>query len=210
MQIRSINCYILKVSRNTNIVYIGRCLVLTYIERFVSTVCCFFSYISWSVNCISGLSKLNNVFLTCTGTEARFIFESFIFALYGKVISNSPILFLLFYIWSVNCSSGFFRAILSVSKLYELSLWIIEHISEISSNVRNNLYLRPCNIAIYGKFYLYCLFTISTMFVLFSGLQIVKIQSINYALYFGSVKIHKCLYWSVFMESLIPAFQYFF
>ena len=38
------------MSRYTNIVYIGRYLVLTYIERFISTVCCFFSYISWSVD----------------------------------------------------------------------------------------------------------------------------------------------------------------
>ena len=122
-----------------NIVYIGRYLVLTFIERFISTVCCFFSYICWSVNCMSWVSKFNNFFLTYTETEARFIFEGFDIAL------------------SVT---------LSVSKLYELSLWIIEHTSEMSRNVSINLYLRPCSIAIYGKFYLYCLYHLR----LFSGL----------------------------------------
>ena len=38
-----------------------------------------------------------------------------------------------------------------------------------------------------------------------------KILSVSYALHFGSVKIHKhCLYCSVFLQSLIPTFQYFF
>ena len=36
-----------------------------------------------------------------------------------------------------------------------MSLWIIEHISETSSNISINLYLRPGSIAIYGKFYLF-------------------------------------------------------
>ena len=88
--------YILKMSRYTNIVYIGRYLVLTYIERFISTVCCFFSYICWSINCTSWVSKFNNFFLTCRETEARFIFESFNIVLYGKFISHSLIHFLLF------------------------------------------------------------------------------------------------------------------
>ena len=60
IQIWSINYYILKMPRYTSIVCIGRYLVLTYIERFVSTVCCFFSYICWSLNCMSWISKLSN------------------------------------------------------------------------------------------------------------------------------------------------------
>ena len=123
MQIWSINYYILKMSRYTNIVYIGRYLVLTYIERFISTVCCFFSYICWSVNCMSWVSKFNNFFLTCRETEARFIFEGFNIVLYGKFISDSPILFLFFYLvcklfkglfqslcQSVNCMSWVFES----------------------------------------------------------------------------------------------------
>ena len=153
------------MSRYTNIVYIGRYLVLTYKERFISTVCCFFSYICWSVNCMSWVRKFNNFFLTCTETEARFIFEGFNIVLYGKFISDSLILFSLFLsgLWIVQET---FSATLSVSKLYELSLWIIEHTSEMSRNVSINLYLRPCSIAIYGKFYLYCLYHLR----LFSGL----------------------------------------
>ena len=91
MQIWSINYYIL--TRYTNI---GRYLALTYIERFISTIWCLFSYICWSVNCMSWASKFNNFFLTCTETEARFIFEGFNIVLYGKFISDSPILFLFF------------------------------------------------------------------------------------------------------------------
>ena len=62
MQIWSINYYILKMSRYTNIVYIGRYLALTYIEKFISTVCCFFGYICWSVNCMSWVSKFKIFF----------------------------------------------------------------------------------------------------------------------------------------------------
>ena len=123
MQIWSINYYILKMPRYTNIVYIGRYLVLTYIERFISTVCCFFSCICWSVNCMSWVSKFNNSFLTCTETEAKFMFEGFNIVLYGKFISNSPTLFLFFYLvcklfkglfqslcQSVNCMSWVFES----------------------------------------------------------------------------------------------------
>ena len=92
----SIIHYILKASRYTNIVYSGRYLILTYIEILFSTVCSYFSYISLLVNCISWVSKFNNFFQTCMETEARFIFEGFNIVLYGKFISNHPILFFLF------------------------------------------------------------------------------------------------------------------
>ena len=88
--------YILKMSRYTNIIYIGRNLVVTYIKIFISTICCFFSYICWSVNCMSWVSKINNSFLTCRETETRFMLEGFNIVLYGKFISDSVILFLLF------------------------------------------------------------------------------------------------------------------
>ena len=156
MKIWSINThYILKMSRYWNIVYIERYLVLTYTKRFISTVCCFFSCIFWSINCMSWVSKFNNFFLTCKETEARYIFEGFNVALYEKFISDSLIPFS-FFLSSLQIVQGAFSAILSVSKLYELSL--IEHISEMSSNVSINLYLRPCTIAVYGKFCLYYLY----------------------------------------------------
>ena len=96
MQIWWINYYILKMSRYTNIVYIGRYLVLRYIERFILTVCWFFSFYIWSVNCMTWVSKFNYFFLTCTEMETRFIFDGFNIVLYGKCISGSLILFLLF------------------------------------------------------------------------------------------------------------------
>ena len=90
--------YIVKMSRSTNNVYIWRYLILTYIERFISTVCCFVSYISWSANCMSWVCKFNNFFLTCWKTGERFIFEGFNIVLYGKFISDSAILFCFFYL----------------------------------------------------------------------------------------------------------------
>ena len=74
-----------------------------YIERFISTVSCFFSYVCWSVNCMSWVNKWNNFFLTCTETEARFMFEGFNIVLYEKFISDCLIHFLFFFTWSVNC-----------------------------------------------------------------------------------------------------------
>ena len=69
----------------------------------------------------------------------------------------------------------------------------------MSRSLSTNLYLRPGSIAIYGKFYLCCLYHLR----LFSSLWIVQIWSINYALRFGSVKINKnCLYWSVFSTNI--------
>ena len=114
----------------------------------------FFSYICWSVNCLSWVSKFNNFFLTCTDTEARFIFEGFNIVLYGKFLIPR---YIFFFIWSINCIRNF-SLTLPVSKLYELSLWIMEHTSEMLRNVSINLYLRPCGIAIYGQFYMYSLY----------------------------------------------------
>ena len=74
---------------------------------------CFFSYICWSVNCMIWVSKFNIFFLTCRETETKSIFEGFNVALYRKFISDPPILFLLFYIWSVNCSRDFFSHFVS-------------------------------------------------------------------------------------------------
>ena len=90
MQIWSINYYILKMPRYANIVSIGRYLVLTYIERFISAVCCCFSYICWSVNCMGWVSKFT--FSDMHGTEAKFMIEGIDIVLYGKFISDSPIL----------------------------------------------------------------------------------------------------------------------
>ena len=70
----------------------------TYIEKFISTVCCFFSYICWSANYMSWVSKFNIFFLACTETEARFIFEGFNIVLYRKFISDSRYFFCFLYL----------------------------------------------------------------------------------------------------------------
>ena len=130
------------MSRYINIVYIRRYLVLTYIERFISTVCCFFSYTAWSVYCMSWVSKFNN-FLTCRETEGRFIFEGFNIVLYGKFKE----------LFQPLCQS-----------VNWLSLWIKYHTLDMSSTVSINLHLRPCTISIYGNFYLYCLYHLRLFF----------------------------------------------
>ena len=122
----------LEVSRYTRITYIERYLVLTYIERFFSTVCCFFSYIFWSVNCLSWVSKFHNFFLTCSEIngmcwvnkfnnlflicleiEAKFIFECFKYCTLRKVPFQHSSTFLAFFIWSVNCPRDFFSHFVS-------------------------------------------------------------------------------------------------
>ena len=102
--------YILEVSRYTSIVYLGRHLVLTDIYRniFFNSLLLFFSYICWSVNYMSWISKLHNFFLTCLETEARFIFEGFKYCLLQKVNFHISATFLAFFIWSVDCSRDFF------------------------------------------------------------------------------------------------------
>ena len=100
--------------------YLGRLFVLTYIERLFSTVCCFFSYISWSVNCKSWVSKFHHFFLGCLETKARFIFQGFKYCPLSKVHFQLCSTFLAFFIWSVNCSRDFFRYFFS-----QLSHWIM-------------------------------------------------------------------------------------
>ena len=107
MKIWSINLVYYILTRYTNIVYIGRYLAPAYIERFISTICCFFGYICRSVNCMSRVSQFNNSFLTCTETEARFIFQGLDIVFYGKFIPDSPILFCFFYLVCKMCKELF-------------------------------------------------------------------------------------------------------
>ena len=96
-------------------------------------ICYFFSYVFWSINCVSWVSKFNIFFLTYTETEAIFTFDGFNIALCEKFISNSPIVFSHFFS-GLQIVQGTFSATLWVSKLYELRLWIIEHVFEMASN----------------------------------------------------------------------------
>ena len=81
-----------------------------------------FSNIYWSVNCMSWVSKFSNFFLTCTETEARFIFEGFNIVLYGKFISDSPILFCFFYLVCKMCK-GLFQ---SLCQSVNCMSWVFE------------------------------------------------------------------------------------
>ena len=63
--------------QDTQTLFILEGIYYWHIERFFSTVCCFFGYICCSVNCMSWVSKFNNFFLTCMETQAIFIFEGF-------------------------------------------------------------------------------------------------------------------------------------
>ena len=86
--------------------------VLIYRKTYFKSLL-LFSYICWSVNCMSWISKFNNLFLTFTETKARFIFEGFNIVHYRKFISVSLILFLILFIWSVNCLRDFFSHFVS-------------------------------------------------------------------------------------------------
>ena len=93
-----------------------------YRKIFFQQFAAFFSYICWSVSCISWVSKFKKFFLTCTKTETWCIFEGFNIVLYGKFIFSSSILFSRFYLvcklfkglfqplsQSVNCMNWVFE-----------------------------------------------------------------------------------------------------
>ena len=157
--------YILKMSKYTNIVYIGRYLVLTYIEIFISTVCYIFSLICWSVNCMGWVVNSTIFFWNARKLRQDLYWRALILCNLWKVHFWHSDTFFAF-LSSLKIVQETFSATVSVSKLYGLSLWIIEHTSEMSSNIKIDLYLRPCRIASYEKIYLYCLYHLS----LFSGL----------------------------------------
>ena len=62
-----------------------------------STVCCFFSYICWPVNCMSWVSKFHNLFLTYSKTEARCVSEGFWYCHLCKVQFQHFCTFLAFF-----------------------------------------------------------------------------------------------------------------
>ena len=69
------------------------------------------------------VSKFHN-FLTCSETEARCIFEGFLYCHLWKVqFELLQYFFEHFFIWSVNCSNQFFSPFWLVSKLDKLNLW---------------------------------------------------------------------------------------
>ena len=101
---------------------------------------------------MSWVCKSNNLFLTFSETEAKFIFEGFWYCHLRKVQFQRFTAFLTFLVWSVNCSSHAFIHSLLVSKLYELGLWTIKYIWDMSRSLSISFYFRPFSITIYGKF----------------------------------------------------------
>ena len=81
----------------------------------------------------------------------------------------------------------------------------MQHILKMARNLTINFYLRPYNIAIYRRFYLYS----SYLFRFF------QMWYINYVLYFGSVKMHKKNFYIgvylvlTYIERLFPTDYYF-
>ena len=122
MQILSINYYILKMSKYANIVYIGKYLVLTYIERFFSTVCWFLSYISWSVNCINWVSKLNNIFFWHVRKLNQDLYLRVLILSFMESSFLTPWYFFCVFIWSVNCLRDFFSLFISPQNVWVESL----------------------------------------------------------------------------------------
>ena len=103
-----------------------------YSKIFFSSLL-FFSYICWSVNCMSWMSKFHNFFLTCTETEARFIFEGFKCCPLWEFHFH----FLTFFIWSVNCSRDFFSHFVGQYIVW-VKFWVIWHILEMSRSLSIN------------------------------------------------------------------------
>ena len=121
--------YILKVSRFTNIVYIGKYLVLTYTERLFSTVAAFIAILL--VSKLNDLSQYSTIFfLTCSKTEARFIFEGLKYSPLWKVHFQLSGTFMIFFIWSANFLRTF-SATLFDSKLWDESFNYLTYFRDI-------------------------------------------------------------------------------
>ena len=107
----------------------------------------------------------------------------------------TPRYFFCFFYLVCKLCKGLFQ---SLCQSVELSFWIMEHTSEMSRNISINLYLRPCGIAIYGKFYSYCLYHLR----LFCSVNCENLVC-KLCITFGSVKIHThCLYWNAFSTDI--------
>ena len=105
--------------------------IYTYIVKNFSTVFCFFSYICWSVNYMSWVSKFHKFFLTCSETEARFIFEGFKYCPLWKVNFQLSGTFLAFFIWSVNCLRDFFSHFVNQYNVWIESLNHVTYLGDV-------------------------------------------------------------------------------
>ena len=123
MQIWSINYYILKMSRYTNIAYIGRYLILTYIERFVWTVCCFFSYICWSANCMSWVSNFIILFFWHVPKLMQGLYLSALILFFMESLFLTPQYFFCFLYLVCKLFKGPFQ---SLCQSVNCMIWVFE------------------------------------------------------------------------------------
>ena len=161
--------------RYTNIVYIGWCLVLTCIERFISTVSCFFSYICCSVNCMGWVTKFNNFFLTCTETEASWYLRALLSFTESSFLTLGSILLLLFS-GSVNCISWVFE-----SKNVPWRCPVTKALIYISDLVV--LLFRESSICIVctiSDFFLVCKLWQSCLYIMYHSLEVSRYANIVY------------------------------
>ena len=107
-----------------------------YRKIFFNCLLCFFSYICWSVNCMSWVSKFDYVFLTCSETEARFIFEGLRLTVFSFMESSFPICpyFFNFFHLVYKLFKGLFQP-LCRSVIFMSWVWIMQHISEMTRSV---------------------------------------------------------------------------
>ena len=75
--------------------------------KMFSTVCCFFRYVCWWVNCISWVSKLKMFLWHAQKLRQDLYLRAYYCPLWIVHFQLSDTFFA-FFIWSVNCSSDFF------------------------------------------------------------------------------------------------------
>ena len=127
----------------------GMYLLLTYIERLISTVCFFFYLFLLFRNYMGLVCKFHDLFLKFSGTVSIFIFESVKYCHLRKVrLQISSICLSIFELWSATFTSHFrhvqmfilycgknytvinrkplFWLVFHIAKLYHLSLYIMQ------------------------------------------------------------------------------------
>ena len=153
--------------RCPNIACIGLHVVLTCIEKLISTFCYFFSYFGVLINCRSWVWNLHNIFLRCAETVAISMFKDF---WYFHLWKFNSIIFSCQWslIWKFcNLLLDIFRCVDSACITEYL---VLSYIEKSFSNV--------------GHFFSYFLMVN----------KLCKLISLNYATYFRYVqKIKHCL-----------------
>ena len=95
-------------------------------ESSICTVC-IISDFCWFVNSENLVYKLCITFWKCEDTQTLFVLE----CIFGKFNSNFPVRVLTLFLSGLKIVQAVFSPFLLVSKLYALSLWIIERILEM-------------------------------------------------------------------------------